>query len=108
MSVLDQLIQPGVLESLTTLVNNLLKLEEMVISITKFYDTAQSIIKNRVLIEDLIGGIQDFINIICWLTLKAEHWKSLNLSFLKLLFHFSAFFFDLVIKIQSSVYPVKM
>jgi hypothetical protein len=75
MSVLDQLLQPEVQESLTTLVNNLPKLEEMVISITKFYDTAQSIIKDRVLFEDLIGGIQDFLNIICSLILKAEHWK---------------------------------
>jgi uncharacterized protein YjgD (DUF1641 family) len=59
--VLNQLLKPEVQESLTVLVENLPKLEEMVTLFTKSYDTAQSIMKDRVLIDDLIGGLQEFV-----------------------------------------------
>lgn len=61
MDVLNQLLKPEVQKSLTTLVENLPKLEEMLTLLTKSYDTAQSIMKDRVLLNDLMGGLQEFV-----------------------------------------------
>ncbi|GIP40457.1 hypothetical protein J31TS4_37370 [Paenibacillus sp. J31TS4] len=59
--VLDQLMKPEVQESLTVLVENLPKLAEMVTLMTKAYDVAQSVASDRVLIEDLKGGMDEFV-----------------------------------------------
>ncbi|GAB6989235.1 DUF1641 domain-containing protein [Paenibacillus pini] len=59
--VLDQLMKPEVQESLTILVDNLPKLAEMVTVMTKAFDLAQSVSKDQVLIEDLKGGMQEFV-----------------------------------------------
>ncbi|WP_068776651.1 DUF1641 domain-containing protein [Paenibacillus sp. FJAT-26967] len=59
--VLDQLMQPEVQESLTVLVENLPKLAEMVTIMTKAYDLAQSVATDQVLIDDLKGGMQEFV-----------------------------------------------
>ncbi|MDQ0862366.1 DUF1641 domain-containing protein [Bacillus sp. V2I10] len=59
--VLNQLLKPEVQESLTVLVENLPKLAEMVPYLTKSYDVAQSIMTDRVLINDLVDGMQEFI-----------------------------------------------
>ncbi|MGG1314331.1 MULTISPECIES: DUF1641 domain-containing protein [Cohnella] len=58
--VLDQLMRPEVQESLTTLVENLPKLAEMVTFLTKAYDFAQSVATDKVLINDLTQGISEF------------------------------------------------
>ncbi|MDM5281778.1 DUF1641 domain-containing protein [Peribacillus frigoritolerans] len=59
--VLNQLLKPEVQESLTVLVENLPKLVEMVPYLTKSYDLAQSIMTDRVLINDLVGGMQECV-----------------------------------------------
>lgn len=59
--VLNQLLKPEVQESLTVLVEHLPKLAEMVPYLTKSYDVAQSIMTDRVLFNDLVGGMQDFV-----------------------------------------------
>jgi uncharacterized protein YjgD (DUF1641 family) len=59
--VLDQLLKPEVQESLTVLVENLPKLAEMVTFLTKSYDVVQSLLTDRVLLDDLAGGIQEFV-----------------------------------------------
>lgn len=60
--VLDQLMNPEVQESLTTLVENLPKLSEMVTLMTKAYDFAQSVSTDEVLIQDLKGGLDEVVN----------------------------------------------
>ena len=59
--VLDQLMKPEVQESLTVLVENLPKLAEMVTILTKAYDLAQSVASDQVLIDDLKGGMNEFV-----------------------------------------------
>jgi uncharacterized protein YjgD (DUF1641 family) len=59
--VLDQLLKPEIQESLTVLVENLPKLAEMVTFLTKSYDVAQSLLTDRVLLDDLMGGMQEFV-----------------------------------------------
>ncbi len=59
--VLDQLMKPEVQKSLTELVENLPKLAEMVTLLTKAYDVAQTAANDRVLIEDLKGGLEEFV-----------------------------------------------
>ncbi|WP_028399905.1 DUF1641 domain-containing protein [Ectobacillus panaciterrae] len=59
--VLDQLLKPEIQESLTVLVENLPKLAEMVTFLTKSYDVAQSLLTDRVLFDDLVGGMQEFV-----------------------------------------------
>ncbi|TBL76632.1 DUF1641 domain-containing protein [Paenibacillus thalictri] len=59
--VLDQLMQPEVQQSLTVLVENLPKLAEMVTVLTKAYDFAQSVATDKVLIDDLKGGLEEFV-----------------------------------------------
>ena len=59
--VLDQLMKPEVQQSLTVLVENMPKLAEMVTLMTKAYDFVQSVSTDRVLIEDLKGGMDEFV-----------------------------------------------
>jgi uncharacterized protein YjgD (DUF1641 family) len=59
--VLDYLMKPEVQESLTVLVQNLPKLAEMVTTLTKAYDFAQNIMTDRVFMEDLKTGVQEFV-----------------------------------------------
>ncbi|UVI28997.1 DUF1641 domain-containing protein [Paenibacillus spongiae] len=57
--VLDQLLKPEVQEALTVLVDQLPKLSEMMALLTKTYDLAQKVATDRVLIQDMVGGIQE-------------------------------------------------
>jgi len=59
--VLDQLLKPEVQQSLSELVEQLPKLAEMAKLLTKAYDIAQTVANDRVLIDDLKGGIQEFV-----------------------------------------------
>ncbi|MBP1157642.1 MULTISPECIES: DUF1641 domain-containing protein [unclassified Paenibacillus] len=59
--VLDQLLKPEVQESLTVLVDQLPKLTEMMTLLTKTYDLAQKVATDRVLIQDMVGGIQEVV-----------------------------------------------
>lgn len=59
--VLDQLLKPEVQASLTTLVEQLPKLAEMMEMMTKTYDLAKKVASDRVLVEDTIGGIKDVV-----------------------------------------------
>lgn len=61
LDVLDQLMKPEVQESLTVLVANLPKLAEMTTLLTKTYDLAQTLANDHVLIDDLKGGMEEFI-----------------------------------------------
>lgn len=61
LDVLDQLMKPEVQQSLTVLVDNLPKLAEMVTLLTKTYDVVQNLATDRVLIEDLKGGMEEFV-----------------------------------------------
>ncbi|MDF2721652.1 MAG: hypothetical protein K0Q59_1327 [Paenibacillus sp.] len=68
--VLDLLMKPEVQESLTVLVENMPKLAEMVTLMTKAYDFVQSVSTDRVLIDDLKGGMDEFVKPI---TAKAKN-----------------------------------
>ncbi|WP_374703478.1 DUF1641 domain-containing protein [Bacillus sp. Marseille-P3661] len=57
----DQLSKPEVQESLTTLIENLPKIVEMTTALNKSYDLIQSLTTDRVLYEDLMGGMKEFI-----------------------------------------------
>lgn len=59
--VLDQLLKPEVQEALTVLVDQLPRLTEMMTLLTKTYDLAQKVATDRVLIQDMIGGIQEVV-----------------------------------------------
>jgi len=59
--VLDQLMKPEVQQSLTVLVENLPKLAEMTTVLTKAYDLVQTVANDRVLIDDLKGGMEEFV-----------------------------------------------
>ncbi|WP_026565971.1 DUF1641 domain-containing protein [Bacillus sp. UNC41MFS5] len=59
--LLDQLLKPDVQHSLTMLVENLPKLTEMVNTLTKTYDVAQSVLTDRLLVDDFVTGIQAFV-----------------------------------------------
>ncbi|MCQ6559302.1 DUF1641 domain-containing protein [Paenibacillus mendelii] len=59
--VLDQLLKPEVQEALTVLVDQLPKLSEMMALLTKTYDLAQKVATDRVLIQDMVGGIQEVV-----------------------------------------------
>lgn len=61
LDVLDQLMKPEVQQSLTVLVENLPKLAELVTILTKSYDFVQNLATDRVLIEDLKGGMEGFV-----------------------------------------------
>ncbi|MEC0372884.1 DUF1641 domain-containing protein [Paenibacillus chibensis] len=57
--LLDQLLKPEVQESLTTLVNHLPKLTELVNVLTKSYDFAQSVATDKTLKSDTVGAISE-------------------------------------------------
>ena len=59
--VLDLLMKPEVQNSLTVLVENMPKLAEMVTLMTKAYDFVQSVTTDQVLIDDLKGGMEEFV-----------------------------------------------
>lgn len=61
LDVLDQLMKPEIQESLTVLVANLPKLAEMTTILTKTYDLVQTVANDHVLIDDLKGGMEDFV-----------------------------------------------
>ncbi|MGF6947847.1 uncharacterized protein YjgD (DUF1641 family) [Neobacillus sp. B4I6] len=61
LDLLDQLLKPDVQHSLTMLVENLPKLTEMVNTLTKTYDVAQSVLTDRLLVDDFVTGIQAFV-----------------------------------------------
>ncbi|OBG93565.1 hypothetical protein A9X05_09515 [Mycobacterium sp. E3298] len=58
--VLDQLMKPEIQQSLTTLVDNLPKLTEMVTTLTAAYDFASGLAKDQVFINDTKAGIVEF------------------------------------------------
>ncbi|MGH0435042.1 DUF1641 domain-containing protein [Bacillus basilensis] len=59
--VLDQLLKPEVQESLTTLVEQLPKLTELVNILTKSYDFAQTVATDEVLKSDTVGAITELV-----------------------------------------------
>ena len=59
--MLDQLLKPEVQESLTTLVEHLPKLTELVNILTKSYDFAQSVATDEVLKSDTIGAVTEIV-----------------------------------------------
>lgn len=61
LDVLDQLLKPEVQRSLTALIEQLPKLSEMVVVMGKAYDFAQAVMTDSVLIDDLTGGVRDFL-----------------------------------------------
>ncbi|PEY39008.1 hypothetical protein CN354_10290 [Bacillus cereus] len=61
LDVLDQLLKPEVQESLTTLVEQLPKLTELVNILTKSYDFAQTVATDEVLKSDTVGAIQEIV-----------------------------------------------
>jgi uncharacterized protein YjgD (DUF1641 family) len=61
LDVLDQLMKPEVQKSLIELVEQLPKLTEMVALLTKTYDVAQAVATDRVLIDDLKNGFEEFV-----------------------------------------------
>ncbi|MBS4188945.1 DUF1641 domain-containing protein [Bacillus sp. FJAT-49705] len=60
--ILDQLLKPEVQESLTTLVEQLPKLTELVSILNKSYDFAQSVATDEVLKNDTIGAIKEMVD----------------------------------------------
>ncbi|GGA32917.1 DUF1641 domain-containing protein [Paenibacillus physcomitrellae] len=54
--LVDQLLKPEVQQSLTTLVDNLPKLTEMVNTLTQAYDVMQSLATDKVFVEDIKAG----------------------------------------------------
>ena len=61
LDVLDQLLKPEVQESLTTLVEQLPKLTELVNFLTKSYDFAQTVATDEVLKNDTVGAITEIV-----------------------------------------------
>ena len=61
LDVLDQLLKPEVHESLTTLVEQLPKLTELVNILTKSYDFAQTVATDEVLKSDTVGAITELV-----------------------------------------------
>jgi uncharacterized protein YjgD (DUF1641 family) len=59
--LLDQLLKPEVQESLTTLVEQLPKLTELVNVLTKSYDFVQSVSTDEVLKNDTVGAITELL-----------------------------------------------
>lgn len=59
LDILDQLLKPEVQESLTTLVEQLPKLTELVTVLTKSYDFAQSVATDEVLKNDTVSAIKE-------------------------------------------------
>ncbi|MCR6461262.1 DUF1641 domain-containing protein [Bacillus paranthracis] len=61
LDVLDQLLKPEVQESLTTLVEQLPKLTELVNILTKSYNFAQTVATDEVLKSDTVGAITELV-----------------------------------------------
>ncbi|WP_439951014.1 DUF1641 domain-containing protein [Neobacillus fumarioli] len=61
LDVLDQLLKPEVQDSLTTLVEQLPKLTELVNLLTKSYNFAQAVATDEVLKNDTVGAIQEIV-----------------------------------------------
>lgn len=61
LDVLDQLLKPEVQQAITVLVDQLPKLAEMMSVLTNIYDIAQKVANDRVLIQDMVGGIQEVV-----------------------------------------------
>jgi len=59
--LLEQLLKPEVQESLTTLVEQLPKLTELVNLLTKSYDVVQSLATDEILKNDTVGAIKEFV-----------------------------------------------
>ncbi|MDQ0208444.1 helical membrane plugin domain-containing protein [Alkalicoccobacillus murimartini] len=59
--LLDQLLKPEVQESLTTLVDQLPKLTELITVMTKSYDFAQSVATDDVLKADTVAAITEIL-----------------------------------------------
>ena len=60
--VLDQLMKPEVQASLNTLIEQLPKLTEMITMLTKTYDLVQTVANDRILLDDMKGGIMEVLN----------------------------------------------
>lgn len=75
--VLDHLLRPEVQESLTMLIENLPKLTEMLTVMTQAYDFAQQIATDRVLVDDLTGGLRDFVKPVAE---KAKQWAAISME----------------------------
>ena len=54
--LVDQLLKPEVQQSLTTLVDNLPKLTEMITKMTAAYDVVQSLATDKVFVDDIKAG----------------------------------------------------
>lgn len=61
LDVLEQLLKPEVQSSLNVLVENLPKLAEMVTMLTKVYDVAVTVANDKVLVNDMIHGVGEFV-----------------------------------------------
>ncbi|WP_308633932.1 DUF1641 domain-containing protein [Paenibacillus silvisoli] len=61
LDVLDQLLKPEVQQAITALVDQMPKLAEMMTVMTGIYDLAQKVSKDRVLIQDTLGGFQEVL-----------------------------------------------
>nr|WP_248930788.1 DUF1641 domain-containing protein [Paenibacillus hamazuiensis] len=61
MAIMDQLLKPEVQQSLTELVNNLPKITEMVNTLTQAYDLVKTVANDRVFIDDLKHGFEEFV-----------------------------------------------
>jgi uncharacterized protein YjgD (DUF1641 family) len=61
LDILERLLKPEVQESLTTLVDQLPKLTELVNILTKSYDFAQSVATDEILKNDTVGAIQEIL-----------------------------------------------
>ena len=59
--VLEQLLKPEFHDFLTVLVDNMPKLAEMVTCLTKAYDFAQTVATDKVMINDFVHGIGEFV-----------------------------------------------
>lgn len=59
--MLDQLLNPEVQASLTTLVNELPKLTEMMTTLTKAYDVAQSLATDKVFTNDMVSATTEIV-----------------------------------------------
>jgi len=60
--LLDQLLKPEVQKSLTSLIEQLPKLTEIVTCLTKTYDFAQSVATDDVLKNDTVGAIKEIMD----------------------------------------------
>ena len=61
LDVLDQLLDPQVQQSLTTLVNELPKLTEMVSTLTSVYDVAQNLATDTVFKNDMVNATTEIV-----------------------------------------------